>query len=476
MGQLSIDNVISVSVSQPGQGIGRYNTSNLAIFTSEVKGGSFGNLGYKIYLSPTEVATDFGTTSKTYKMANSIFSQQPNILAGGGYLVVIPTTAKSVRLTFSATPTSGTFQIVLPGGEVTSAINWNDTAAAVQTKVRARPRFESAVVTGSITSGTGLTVVLNGYESNSGSVTTQNNTLNGGITISPTVLVAGENLDAAITRTLSLIEYFGILSTTLLADSEILAVAAVVQPVQKLYFAIAYDPQYVQPGIGLDLLRTGNFTHSRGLLYATYTTQDAVSPLLMSAAYAGRGLSVDFDGSLTTITMNLKDLIGIQPDLQIDETLKNQCQTAGVDIYPSIQGVPKVLSFGANEFFDDVYNLLWFIGDIKVAGFNTLAQVGTKIPQTEDGIQILKNAYRGVCEQAVFNNFLSPGKWTSPTTFGNQSDLYSNIEQRGYYIYSGPISQQSPAAREAREAPLIQIAIKYAGAVHKSSVVVNINK
>jgi hypothetical protein len=80
-----------------------------------------------------------------------------------------------------------------------------------------------------------------------------------------------------------------------------------------------------------------------------------------------------------------------------------------------------------------------------------------------------------VLEQAITNGFVAAGSWTSSTTFGNQQDLLNNISQRGYYIYSLPVAQQLPSVRTTRQAPLVQMAIKYAGAIHSSSVIVNIN-
>jgi hypothetical protein len=195
----------------------------------------------------------------------------------------------------------------------------------------------------------------------------------------------------------------------------------------------------------------------------------------MASAYAGRGLSTNFSGSNTTQTMQLKDLIGITPDSSMTQTLYNKCQDAGVDVYASIQGVAKVLTSGANGFFDDVYNLQWFVIALQVAGFNCLAQSSTKIPQTENGVSALKSSYRAVCEQSVTNQFVAPGAWNSPVTFGSQADFVANIAQRGYYIFSVPVAQQSATDRADRKAPLIQIAIKLAGAVHSSTVIVNVN-
>jgi hypothetical protein len=173
--------------------------------------------------------------------------------------------------------------------------------------------------------------------------------------------------------------------------------------------------------------------------------------------------------------MHLKDLITIQPDPSMTQTLLNKAQAAGADVYASFQGVAKVFTSGANDFFDQVYNLQWFVGALQVAGFNYLAQSSTKVPQTEAGMDGLKGAYRAVCEQAVTNQYSAPGAWNSPTTFGNQADLLQNIAQRGYYIYSVPVAQQLQVDRAARVAPLVQIALKEAGAIQKSTVIVNVN-
>lgn len=374
MAQLQLTNIINISVSQTPTGVSAYNTSNLAIFTTETPDPVFDD-DFKIYLEPTEVGEDFGTGSITYQMALAVFSQQPNILAGGGYLVVIP--------------------------------------------------FE-----------------------------------------------VSENLDAAITRTSDLVQYFGLMSTQIESGADMLAAAAVVQALNKIAFFVKRATAAIDPGGDLDDLRTGGFTQSRGLYYGADNDTDA---LVMQASYAGRGLSVNFSGSNTTITMHLKNLTGVQPDPSMTQTLLNKAQDAGADVYASFQGVPKVYTSGANSFFDQVYNLRWFVGALQVAGFNFLAQSSTKVPQTEAGMDGLKAAYRAICEQAVTNQYSAPGVWNSPTTFGNQADLYANIAQRGYYIYSLPVAQQLQVDREARIAPLVQIALKEAGAIQSSTVIVNVN-
>lgn len=472
--QLPLTNIINVSVSAAQAGIGQYNTSNLALFTQEPFANSFGNLGYNIYLDPTQVGTDFGTGSETFAMANAIFSQQPNILAGGGYLVVIPFAVAEQTLTFSGVAASGTFEIVLPGG-TTAAINWNDSLSVIQGKVQAVPQAESVLVTGSISSES-LVLNFKGVYGPVANVTFAANTLATSvpaaitITVAPTIV--GETLAAAITRTKDLVQYFGIVADLIVDEGDTLAAAAVVQPLNKIIFFVSRTSADVMSGGLIDMLRTGDFSQSRGLFYGS---SDDSSALVMMASYAGRALSVDFSGSNTTSTMHLKDLVGVQPDPSMTEALLVLCQAAGADVYASFQGVAKVFTSGANEFFDQIYNLQWFVGALQVAGFNYLAESSTKIPQTENGIDGLKSAYRAICEQAVTNQYLAPGQWNSSTTFGNQGNFLANISQRGYYIYSAPISQQLQADRVARKAPLIQIAVKEAGAVQSSSVIVYVN-
>lgn len=197
---------------------------------------------------------------------------------------------------------------------------------------------------------------------------------------------------------------------------------------------------------------------------------------VMMAAYAGRAFSTDFSGSNTTSTMHLKTLVSIQPDPSMTQTLLTLAITAGADTYVSLQGDPAVFTSGENGgYFDQIYNLQWFISALQVAGFNYLAQSSTKVPQTESGMDGLKGAYRAVATQAVSNGYSAPGIWNSPNTFGNLVDFIYNISQVGFYVYSSPIAAQLQAARVARQAPLVQIALKEAGAIQKSNVIVYVN-
>lgn len=374
--ELDITNVVTISLSAAQTGLGEYNVHNLAIFTSDTAGDTFGDLGYKIYKAPKEVGVDFGTTSTTYKMALAVFAQSPNILNGDGYLVVIPFASSS------------------------------------------------------------------------------------------------ETLTTAINRTSSLVQYFGILCTKDYDDEEVASAAAVVQTMNKMMFVVSNSATDIAANGSFSDIAEAGYDKTRCLAYLSTTTEPAK---VMAAAYAGRALSTAFEGSNTTQTMHLKDLTGVVADPTMTQTQLNLCQDCGADAYVNIAGVAKTFTSGVNGFFDQVYNRCWFLGALEVAGFNALAKVSTKIPQTEPGMTLLKGAYRLICEQAVRNGYVAPGAWNSADRFGDVEAMLRNIEEVGYYIYSLPVNLQSQTDREARKAPLIQIAIKEAGAIHSTSVIVYIN-
>jgi hypothetical protein len=570
--QLSINNVINISVSQPGQGLLPYNTSNLAIFTRDSSSNTSNSiLGYGLYLDPTDVANDFGASSTTALMANAIFSQQPNILAGNGSLVIIPflstaqvavqeiqylyqvasvdaaaswvssgnsmtltnadvtgltniavgqnisgpglaanTVVTSVSIGASSTtvgfapsalasgsgasvnflsgqgvPASGAFELTWDA-TASSSIAYNATASTIQGDLRTATSISGLTVSGS---PAGVMTVT--YTGNSGALPYQlyasTNSLEDAHSnvLVPYVVTtvpgsSGETLDQAINRATPLVQFFGCMAAEIESESIQLLAAAEIQALNKLLFVVSNSSNDIQSGGMLSLLVSGGYTQTRGLYYGDSTEGGTggtapINALTFMAAYAGRALSTNFNGSNTTQTMHLKSLSTIQPDPTITQTLLNLAVAAGADTYPSLQGVAKVFSSGANDFFDNQYNLQWLVGALQVAGFNALAQVGTKLPQTEGGMNILKGAYQLVLQQAVSNQFIAPGAWTSSVSFGNQAQLIANIASQGYYIYSQPVSQQLPSIRVTRAAPLIQIGIKYAGAIQSSDVIVYVN-
>lgn len=255
------------------------------------------------------------------------------------------------------------------------------------------------------------------------------------------------------------------------ANLEALRAASVAQTNKKLLFLSDSDAATLQDnGLGYEVHAAG-YTYTRVLFHNT-----AAQLPKFRWSYASRGMSTNFSAVNSTSTMHLKELPGVTVDSDLTQTQITNAAAVGVDVYANIAGQSCVMSHGHNEFFDDVYNLTWILGALEVAGFNYLRTTGTKIPQTEAGMDGLKGAYRAVLKQAATNGFLAPGTWTGADTFGDPEDFVRNIADFGYYIYSLPVAEQSAADRSNRIAPVVQIGIKYAGAIHQTSVIVNINK
>lgn len=293
----------------------------------------------------------------------------------------------------------------------------------------------------------------------------------GYLAIVPRIIGSSESVQDAILRTLNLVFYFGILVDEEIADGTVFTnLCTYVQTLDKMLF-------YASSATGdiagrFTTIKNASETNTRCLYYNDGVTVDTPA---FASAYAGRALTTFFDGSNTTITMNLKELAGFTPDQTLTTTLLAAAQTAGVDVYISFGGVPGLYTSGANTFFDEIYNQYWFQFALQVAGFNYLATTSGKIPQTEIGMEGLKNAYRQICQEAITNGFIAPGTWNSGSTFGPNGALVRNVANQGFYVYSQPITEQNQTDRENRDAPLVQIAIKAAGAIHHSDVIVNVN-
>ncbi len=376
--QFPVTLVIDVTIQPTPDNLSVPNINTAALFTND-QPSWIGSQAFKLYTNATDVATDFGSGSNSYKLAVAFFAQQPNPIGTGGYLVIVPR-----------------------------------------------------------------------------------------------IIGSSETVQEAVLRTLNLVFYFGILvdSEYHSDQSTFTDLADYVQTLQKMLFYASSDKSDFAPGGLLDLIRQASDQNTRCLYYSDGTAIDTPA---FAAAYAGRALSTNFEGSNTTETMNLKSLAGFTPDQTLDTTDLAACQTAGVDVYISIGGVSSLYTSGENGWFDEIYNQFWFGFALQTAGFNYLKTSATKVPQTEIGMEGLKNVYREICQQAVTNGFVAPGSWTSADTFGPNGALVRNVGDQGYYVYSQPITAQSTAARAAREAPLVQIAIKAAGAIHHSDVIVNVN-
>lgn len=485
---LPISNVINVTVTDTPQGLATPNVNSVALFTQDapINLETFGD-----YITPSQVSANYGTNSKTALMANNIFAQLPNILSGEGQLVIIPmiaavsatagtgtTTNISANLAALIAVTNGNLKVTI-NGVATNLANLNFTGSTTLAQIAAV--IDAAMIDADCTNvgntlvftshkvGTTSTIAFAAYAGGGTDLTGAGFLNTGAATSVAGANSSGETVLACQARTSGLVGYVPIMTTLDLEDAAISTVAAGIQALDNMFFHHAASTQDIA-GIATTISLAGQ-TKTRILTY----TKGLSAANLYKAAYVGRAFSVDFTGTSTSQTMNLKQLANVVPDTGISQTLYNAAKTAGTDIYINYQGAPSVLSTGGNAFFDNVYSDLAFKFALEYGGFNYLRGTNTKVPQTEPGMDGLKDAYRQVCNQFVNNGCYARGQWNSSETFGDPVIFNNNITNTGFYIYSLPVAQQNAADRSNRIAPLVQIAIKRAGAIQSSNVLVVVN-
>lgn len=483
MNELSINNIIRVTVQGVQRSIGVKNVNEVALFTTESPNISDPVL---IAIDPTAVTQAYGTNSLTAKMANNIFAQNANLNSGSGYLAVIPmqaaTSATSASFTTGTVGTPETFNSVTNGslkitvdGTVTNLTGLNFSACATlqdiadvilnATRVATITVSGGALVFGSKKVGASSSIVLaSGTVGTDISTATYLNIAAG--TSTDGTNSTGETLVEAMTRAKEFARFTGVISNLAMEDTAVAATSTYVNSNDLIWVAPFSSTNDIAGAI--TTIKSAGQKQTRCFLY----TEGVEEAQLAAAAYAGRAFSTNFSGSLTSQTMQLKTLVNVTPDQGINQTAYTNALNAGADMYVSFEGDAGVACGKGNGYFDVVYENLALKYAAQAALYNVLKTTGTKIPQTETGMSSLRDAVGNVCLQFVRNGVLAPGKWNSPQTFGDPETFKQNIQDNGWYIYSTPIALQSQSERESRVAPLIQCACKRSGAIHEADLLI----
>lgn len=494
-----LSNVINVQLLQEGALAQRDNVNTIGLFTSQLGTLNSANRT-KVYASLGEVETDFGTTSATYDYAKTFFAQSPNPVTAGGYLAVaywraasetVAATAannKGVQLSEATVIpqlqaiSSGSMLITVDGTVKTlSALDFRtvSTLSEVVTKLNTSlTGAVSSIVDGALvitssttgalstitfasahTSGTFIGTIL-GLSDGSGAVLTQG---------AASAVLTIETKEAAITAALAETYFVGFGFIDNPTDEETTALATFAQANSKIYYDVFSSATNLEKAVTnvVWAAKLSSLTACR-MLYSKTNNRK------LWVAYASRAHVVNFNAENTAMTMNLKELKGIvAEDYSQDEITK--AYNVGLDVYTTIKNVPVVLCSPANDFVDNVYNLIAYIDSVKTDAFNLLKQTATKIPQTTKGvnqlIDTIEKTTRGYVRAGVF----AAGTWSSPDFFGDIDTFNRGISMNGFYVLAGALADQPQADRTARKSPVIQVAVKNAGAIHKADIIINFN-
>lgn len=493
MGQIPLTNTVNITVTDAPKGLGEYNTNSVCLFTNEQP------LSVEPYIWATnaqDIINEYGSDSKTAKMAIALFSPSQNLRTGNGQVLVFPyngvdaTSATSTSIAITETQI-GTLKTVA-NGELTVNIDGQDYVAK-NLNFSAISQVDDVVT---VLKAIGLDCDISVIETNKIQFKSRLAGADGNVTLKATenavgtdiygsnyldganaVVVAGAN--ASGTKLVDVIPqaeevgYFGgILTAQICDNATIIESSTYIEATDHIYYEGIASLKNIS-NLGASI-QSASLTKTR---LVAYSMSGAIGAKRAIASYCSIAQSSNYSGTNTALTMNLKELAGIVADTNLSQTYYNLAKQFGVDIFGSTEGLSCVYSFSNGDYTDDVTNTLWFKKALEVSGFNYLRKTNTKIPQTEAGMTGLKNAYESRCIQGVRNGVIGVGlKWNDSIPFGDPADFARNIEEKGYYIYSLPIAEQQQAEREERIAPVVQIAFKLSGAIHSSNVIVNIQK
>lgn len=494
----SITNVVNVALIPEGQLAGRDNMNLITVFTSE-QGVITSAERFRTYRDAAAVAADWGSASAVTEYANTVFGTKPNAINFGGSLIValhrattenVPASAATLKsaqmvestvLSSLQTITDGSFTIDVDGAPVvatalnfTSTISLDGVATLLDTAITgATVAHENGYIT--VTSSTtGATSTLTAIEAHttgtfigeilslsagSGSVLTQGAASG---TLTPETKVE------SLTATKALINFKGSCFIDLVLDAEVDDIAAWAQANQSIVYNVFSGSDYL--AIDTDnpvwAVKLASQTSFRSLYSKSGNRK-------LAATYMARAHTVNFNAENSAITMNLKTLN--VPAESYSQSEIDAAKRVGLDLYTTIKDVPVVLTSPANDFVDNVYNLIAFIDAIQTDNFNLLKATGTKVPQATRGVNQLvaqnEKTTRGFVRAGVF----APGTWSIPDSFGNIDTFNRNIEQFGFYVLAGLLKDQPQVDRQQRKSPVVQIAVKNAGAIHSADIIINFN-
>jgi len=191
-----------------------------------------------------------------------------------------------------------------------------------------------------------------------------------------------------------------------------------------------------------------------------------------AASVMGYAMGQTSNFANSNYTLKFKQLPGVTPE-DLTESQVANIENASGNVY--VNRGAAMYEQGqtfSGQFFDEVIGLDMIANSMAINAINALLRAPS-LPQTEGGMAILRGVIGQACEAAVTRGFLAPGLWTGqPILSLNTGDPMA----AGYVIMSDAISDQSDTDRATRVAPPIYACVKEAGAIHSTTIALNVNR
>ncbi|SUX38121.1 Protein of uncharacterised function (DUF3383) [Cedecea davisae] len=266
-------------------------------------------------------------------------------------------------------------------------------------------------------------------------------------------------------------DWYGlVIADDALTDEQVLAVAAVIEGdnVSRIFGHTSANAKALDANDSTDI-----FSKLKAAKFARTFSQYSSATPFAAASLFGRAFTVNFNGNNTTITLKFKQEPGITSE-SLTQSQANALGTKNANVFVNYNNDTAIIQEGVmsnGSFIDERHGLDWLQNYVQTNLYNLLYTSTTKIPQTDAGVTRLVSNVEHSMAQAVTNGLIAPGIW-------NGSDIgqlaAGDTLSKGYYVYAPAIASQAQSDREARKAPVIQVACKLAGAVHFADVEINV--
>lgn len=491
---LPISRLINVNVTLTPQAAQAQNINSLLILGSSSIIDVVTRL--RVYSSLAGVAADFGTSASEYLAAVLWFEQNPQptqLLIGrwaktasSGQLFGGTLSAAQQAMSNFTSITDGGFTVTIDGGSAQDVIGLNFSGLANLNAVAAKINLVLAGATIAWNPIYGRFVISSNSSGTNSSVSFVTAGTGGGVTdissllgltaaTSGTYQANGIAAESALTAVETLDNQFGMqwFGLTLIgaADADHLAIAAYVEAgiTKHFYGVTTQEAAVLTPGdttdIAYQLQQLGyNFTMVQ---YSSSNPYAVVSAL-------ARILTTNYGGQNTVITLMYKQEPGITPE-NLTTTQVQALEAKNCNVFVAYNNNTAILETGVSSsgnFADMVIGAAIWAIEIQTAIYNLQFSSATKIPQTDQGTQLIIATIAQVCAQFVQNGFLGPGQWNG-NSFG--ALLTGQYMSKGYYIFAPSVTTQTQAQRASRVSVPIQVAGKLAGAVQTVNVSLLVN-
>ncbi len=281
-----------------------------------------------------------------------------------------------------------------------------------------------------------------------------------------------ETAQNVVAECLESLKWYGLAFASDLTDVEADEVAALIEaasPVRNFGLTTQDENTLNSAGVSDVAYKLANKKYRR-----TFTIFSSDNPHA-AASFYGRAFSVNFMGTNTTITMKFKQLPGVAPeDLKTSEA--KALTSKNCNVFAKYNNGTAILQEGVmcdGSFFDEIHGLDWLQNHLESALWNLYYTTNTKVSQTPAGINRQCAVLERACEQGLTNGLLGEGQWSGESFGALETGDYL---PKAFYVYANSLDDQAQAEREARKAPIFQIATKLAGATHFADVFVSVNR